>query len=29
MYVEIIGETVNGGANSTQVVVHQVPTLIK
>jgi hypothetical protein len=29
MYVEIIGETVNGGANASQVIVHQVPTLIK
>jgi hypothetical protein len=29
MYVEIIGETVNGGANASQVIVHQVPYLIK
>jgi Flp pilus assembly protein TadG len=29
MYVEIIGETVNGGSNANQVIVHQVPTLIK
>lgn len=29
IYAEIIGETVNGGANATQVVVHQVPHLVK
>lgn len=29
IYVEVIGETVNGGANASQVIVHQVPTLIK
>jgi hypothetical protein len=29
MYVEVIGETRNSGQNATQVIVHQVPTLIK
>ena len=29
IYVEIIGPTLNGGANASQVVVHQVPYLIK
>jgi Flp pilus assembly protein TadG len=29
LYAEIIGETVNGGNNATQVVVHQVPHLVK
>ena len=29
IYAEVIGETVNGGNNATQVVVHQVPHLVK
>ena len=29
MYVEVIGETVNGGQNASQVVIHQVPHLVK
>jgi hypothetical protein len=29
VYVEIIGPTLNGGGNASQVIVHQVPYLIK